>query len=105
MNGRKALAICLAVLAVGGALALLGHLPLGGTADAALMVGRSVGDVSRAEGSESITDPSAIGRFQIICGPLSRQDVYLLDTTKGKTWQMITDPTSGKLWWSPVPRR
>ena len=116
MSARQALGICLAVLVVGGALVLAGDLYPGGSADAASGVAHPVGTVSRVAGAEAITDPSAIGRagmtdpsaigrFQIICGPLSREDVYLLDTTSGSTWQMIRDPASGKPLWAPVPRR
>ena len=116
MNARKAFGICLTVLVVGGALALVADLCRGRSADAATGIVRPVGAVSRVEGAEAITDPSAIGklavtdpsaigRFQIICGPPPREDVYLLDTINGSTWHMIRDPASGKPWWSPVPRR
>ena len=84
MNARQGFAICLAVLVVGGVLALVGDLAGGGSA-------------------EAITDPSAIGRFQIICGTLSQKDVYLLDTANGHTWQMAADPTTGMNRWRPLP--
>lgn len=116
MSTRQVFRICLALLVVAGALVLAGNLCRGASADAATGVVRSVEVVSRVEGTEAITDPSAIGRlaitdpsaigrFQIICGPLSREDVYLLDTTSGSTWQMIRDPASGKPSWRPVPQR
>ena len=105
MTARRGVAVCLAVLVAGAAFALVCDLSRGESADAAVSMVRPLPEISRASGSESVTDPSAIGRFQIICGPLSRQDVYLLDTTNGNTWQMMTDPASGKQWWSPVSQR
>ena len=105
MNARKTFGICLAVLVVGGALPLIGDLCRGPSADAATDIVRPVGVLPRVQGSEAITDPSAIGRFQITCGPLSRQDIYLLDTANGETWEMHTDRESQKRWWSVIPRR
>jgi hypothetical protein len=105
MNARRTFAVCLAVLGVGVVLGLACDVWRTESADAATSTVGPVTHLSRAGGSEAITDPSAIGRFQIVCGPLSRQDVYLLDTTDGRTWHMVTERESGRAWWSPVPRR
>ncbi len=84
MSAHRAFALCLTVLVVGGVLALAGDLFHMGTA-------------------EAITDPSAIGRFEIICGTRSQKDVYLLDTASGRTWQMEADVDTGRNWWKPLP--
>lgn len=86
MNALRAVVVCVAVLAVGGALALLA-------------------DVCRGGSAEAVTDPSAIGRFQIICGTVSAKDVYLLDTTSGHTWQMGVEAGTGARVWKPLPPR
>jgi len=84
MKALRVLAVCVAVLVVVGAFALLG-------------------DVCRGGSAEAVTDPSAIGRFQIICGTVSAKDVYLLDTAKGHTWQIAMDPRTGAHSWKPLP--